>query len=68
MIGQCAAPRDDLGLVKGLLETVDCNIREGVQGGYAALFGPTSPLTAVITVLLTHLCCPDRPASVDRAH
>jgi type IV secretion system protein VirB6 len=53
MIGQCAAPRDDLGLVKGLLETVDCNIREGVQGGYAALFGPTSPLTAVITVLLT---------------
>jgi type IV secretion system protein VirB6 len=53
MIGQCAAPRDDLGLVKDLLETVDCNIREGVQGGYAALFGPTSPLTAVITVLLT---------------
>lgn len=53
MIGQCAAPRGDLGLVKGLLETVDCNIREGVQGGYNAFFGPGSTLGAVITVLLT---------------
>jgi type IV secretion system protein VirB6 len=53
MIGQCAAPRGDLGLVKGLLETVDCNIREGVQGGYNAFFGPGSTLSAVITILLT---------------
>jgi type IV secretion system protein VirB6 len=53
MIGQCAAPRSDLGLVKGLLQTVDCNIREGVQGGYNAFFGPGSALSAVITVLLT---------------
>jgi type IV secretion system protein VirB6 len=53
MIGQCAAPRGELGLVKGLLETVDCNIREGVQGGYNAFFGPGSTLSAVITVLLT---------------
>jgi type IV secretion system protein VirB6 len=53
MIGQCAAPRSDLGLVKGLLDTVDCNIREGVQGGYNAFFGPGSTLSAVITVLLT---------------
>lgn len=53
MIGQCAAPRGDLGLVKGLLDTVDCNIREGVQGGYNAFFGPGSTLSAVITVLLT---------------
>jgi type IV secretion system protein VirB6 len=53
MIGQCAAPRSDLGLVKGLLETVDCNIREGVQGGYNAFFGPGSALSAVITILLT---------------
>jgi type IV secretion system protein VirB6 len=53
MIGQCAAPRPELGLVKGLLETVDCNIREGVQGGYNAFFGPGSTLSAVITVLLT---------------
>jgi type IV secretion system protein VirB6 len=53
MIGQCAAPRGDIGLVKGLLETVDCNIREGVQGGYNAFFGPGSTLSAVITILLT---------------
>lgn len=53
MIGQCAAPRPELGLVRGLLETVDCNIREGVQGGYNAFFGPGSTLTAVITILLT---------------
>lgn len=53
MIGQCAAPRGELGLVKGLLETVDCNIREGVQGGYNAFFGPGSTLSAVITILLT---------------
>jgi type IV secretion system protein VirB6 len=53
MIGQCAAPRADAGLVRGLLETVDCNIREGVQGGYNAFFGPGSTLTAVITILLT---------------
>jgi type IV secretion system protein VirB6 len=53
MIGVCAAPNPDAGIVRGLLDTVDCNIREGVQGGYEALFGPTSPLTAVITVLLT---------------
>ena len=53
MIGQCATPRSDLGLVKSLLETVDCNIREGVQGGYNAFFGPGSTLTAVITILLT---------------
>lgn len=53
MIGQCAAPRADSGLVRGLLETVDCNIREGVQGGYNAFFGPGSTLTAVITVLMT---------------
>lgn len=53
MIGQCSAPRADLGLVRGLLDTVDCNIREGVQGGYNAFFGPGSTLGAVITVLLT---------------
>ncbi len=53
MIGQCAAPRADLGLVRGLLDTVDCNIREGVQGGYNAFFGPGSTLGAVVTVLLT---------------
>lgn len=53
MIGQCSAPRADLGLVRGLLDTVDCNIREGVQGGYTAFFGPGSMLGSVITVLLT---------------
>ncbi len=53
MIGQCAAPRAELGLVRGLLDTVDCNIREGVQGGYNAFFGPGSSLSAVITILLT---------------
>ncbi|MEN9873304.1 MAG: hypothetical protein RL186_201 [Pseudomonadota bacterium] len=53
MIGQCTAPRPELGLVRGLLETVDCNIREGVHGGYNALLGPGSPTAALVTVLLT---------------
>lgn len=53
MIAQCGAPRSDLGLVRGLLDTVDCNVREGVQGGYNAFFGPGSTLGSVITLLLT---------------
>lgn len=53
MIGQCASPPPDIGLVRSLLFTVDCNIREGVQGGYNAFFGPGSALAAVLTVLLT---------------
>ena len=53
MIAQCGAPRSDLGLVRGLLDTVDCNVREGVQGGYNAFFGPGSALGSVITLLLT---------------
>ena len=53
MMAQCGAPRSDLGLVRGLLETVDCNVREGVQGGYNAFFGPGSALGSVITLLLT---------------
>lgn len=53
MIGQCPAPAPGAGIVRGLLDTVDCNIREGVQGGYEALFGPASPISALITTLLT---------------
>lgn len=53
MIGQCASPPPEIGLVRSLLFTVDCNIREGVQGGYNAFFGPGSALAAVLTVLLT---------------
>ena len=53
MIGQCPAPAPGAGIVRGLLDTVDCNIREGVQGGYEALFGPASPVSALITTLLT---------------
>jgi type IV secretion system protein VirB6 len=53
MMAQCGTPRSDLGLVRGLLDTVDCNVREGVQGGYNAFFGPGSALGSVITLLLT---------------
>lgn len=53
MIGNCPAPPPGAGIVRGLLDTVDCNIRQGVQGGYEALFGPASPIAAVITTLLT---------------
>jgi type IV secretion system protein VirB6 len=53
MIGNCPAPPPNAGIVQGLLDTVDCNIRQGVQGGYEALFGPASPVAAVITTLLT---------------
>jgi type IV secretion system protein VirB6 len=53
MIGNCPAPPPNAGIVQGLLDTVDCNIRQVVQGGYEALFGPASPVAAVITTLLT---------------
>jgi type IV secretion system protein VirB6 len=53
MLSRCSAPTGDAGLVRGLLETADCNVREAVQGGYDQLFGAGSPVAAALTAMLT---------------
>ncbi len=49
----CPAPNPDIGLVHGLLGTVDCNISGLTREGYAALSGAGSPVMGVLTALLT---------------
>lgn len=49
----CAAPSEDLGLVQGLLTSVDCNVRGLVETGYGVLASPGSQMSAVLTALLT---------------
>lgn len=49
----CPAPEVDPGLVQGLLGSVDCNVVGMVETGYATLAQPGSPVSAVLTILLT---------------
>jgi type IV secretion system protein VirB6 len=49
----CGAPDPDLGLVKGLLDNVDCNVRSLTETSYAALSQPNSPMAAALTLMLT---------------
>jgi type IV secretion system protein VirB6 len=53
MVGFCPTPTDDLGVVRGLLGSVDCNIRVMSEAGYQAATGPNSQLALVLTSLLT---------------
>lgn len=48
----CPAPAD-LGLVHGLVESVDCHIHTFVQGAYSDLVGPGTMFATVFTGLLT---------------
>jgi type IV secretion system protein VirB6 len=49
----CPSPAAELGLVRGLMDTVDCNVRNLVEGGYGALTGPNAEFSAIITGMLT---------------
>jgi type IV secretion system protein VirB6 len=49
----CPAPDPDLGLVRSLLGSVDCNVQTLAQAGYGVLASPGSPLASAMTILLT---------------
>jgi len=49
----CPDSVTDLGLVRDVLGAVDCNVQAYALAGYQALSGPTSPLPAAMTVMLT---------------
>lgn len=53
MAGFCPAPAPDLGMVRSLLGSVDCNVQAMSQLGYGAVAGPGSQLPAILTTLLT---------------
>lgn len=53
MAGFCPAPADDAGLVQSLLGSVDCNVLNMVETGYAGLAQPGSAVSAALTILLT---------------
>lgn len=51
MTGACGAPSPDTGMVRGLLDTVDCNVRAISEAGYGAL--AHGEFGVALTVLLT---------------
>lgn len=53
MASFCPAQGPDEPVVRGLLSSVDCNVRELVYSGYSALFQPSSPFSVLLTSLLT---------------
>jgi type IV secretion system protein VirB6 len=53
MAGACPAPSPDDPLVRSLLGTVDCNVQDLVQTGYATLFQPSGVFVTAITAVLT---------------
>jgi type IV secretion system protein VirB6 len=53
MAGACPAPSPDDPLVRSLLGTVDCNVQDLVQTGYATLFQPSGVFVTAMTAVLT---------------
>lgn len=53
MAAACAAVQPDAELVKGLLSSVDCNVRSMTEAAYGSLAQPNSPMAAALTVMLT---------------
>jgi type IV secretion system protein VirB6 len=49
----CEASAFDVGIVRDILGSVDCNVQLYSAAGYHALAGPGSPLPAAMTALLT---------------
>lgn len=49
----CPSSLQDIGLVRDVLSSVDCNVQFYSAAGYKALTGPASPLPAALTALLT---------------
>jgi type IV secretion system protein VirB6 len=48
-----ACPSPDAPLVQGLIGSVDCQVHGLAQAGYAALSAPGSPVSTLLTVLMT---------------
>ncbi|MBI1682313.1 type IV secretion system protein [Caulobacter hibisci] len=48
-----ACPAADAPLVQGLIGSVDCQVHGLAQAGYAALAAPGSPVSTLLTVLMT---------------
>ncbi|PVM91954.1 type IV secretion system protein [Caulobacter endophyticus] len=48
-----ACPSPDAALVQGLIGSVDCQVHGLAQAGYAALSAPGSPVSTLLTVLMT---------------
>ncbi|WP_146218028.1 type IV secretion system protein, partial [Caulobacter sp. D5] len=48
-----ACPAADAALVQGLIGSVDCQVHGLAQAGYAALAAPGSPVSTLLTVLMT---------------
>lgn len=53
MAGNCATPAADVGLIQGLLGSVDCNVQSLSATAYSALSGPDSQVGMALTSLLT---------------
>ena len=53
MAGFCPAQAPDVGLVQGLLGSVDCNVHFMVETGYGTLVQPNSPFAASLVLMLT---------------
>lgn len=53
MAGFCAEPSADLGMVQGLLTSVDCNVQAMSQIGYHAVSGPNSQVALALTSMMT---------------
>jgi type IV secretion system protein VirB6 len=49
----CPTSLFDVGIVRDILGSVDCNVQHYSAAGYQALAGPGSPLPAAMTALLT---------------
>jgi type IV secretion system protein VirB6 len=49
----CATPAADVGMVQGLVTSVDCNVRGLSETAYGALSTANSPMTAILTLMLT---------------
>jgi type IV secretion system protein VirB6 len=49
----CAVPPPDQGMVQNLLASVDCNVRGLSEAGYGALAAGNSPMSAILTLMLT---------------
>ena len=53
MASACPIPQPDDGMIRGLLTSVDCNVRAMSEAGYGALAQANSPMAALLTGMLT---------------
>jgi type IV secretion system protein VirB6 len=57
MASACPLPQPEDGMIRGLLGSVDCNVRAMSEAGYGALAQANSPMAALLTGLLTLYIC-----------